>query len=85
MLKTTKVNDNVKTVPYCHLSEAIKLVWLHAFVRAFILLKGKLKMTKHFSFCNEITKEGRALRKHKFCWKINMQLQLDFSYERLVE
>ena len=29
-------------------------------------------------------KEGRALRMPKFCWKINMQLQLDFSYERLV-
>ena len=30
-------------------------------------------------------KEGRALSTQKFCWKINMQLQLDFSYERLVE
>ena len=32
-----------------------------------------------------LKEEGRALRTHTFCWKINMQLQLDFSYERLVE
>ena len=25
-LKNTKVNDNVKTIPYCHLCEVIKLV-----------------------------------------------------------
>ena len=24
--KTTKINDNVKTVPYCHLCEAISLI-----------------------------------------------------------
>ena len=46
MQKTTNINDNVKIVPYCHLCEAIKLVWLCAFVRAFILLKELMKTDK---------------------------------------
>ena len=48
MQKTKKINDNVKIVPYCHLCEAIELVLLRAFVRAFILLKVLMKTDKTF-------------------------------------
>ena len=41
-----KINENVETVPYWHLCEEIKLVWLRAFVRAFILLKVLMKTEK---------------------------------------
>ena len=63
--KNTKINDNVKTVTYCHLCEAIKLVLLRAFFRAFILLKVLMKTDKTLWFCNELTKL------HTFLWKVD--------------